>query len=330
MVAYPGFSGTESVPGSPQFENSSHPARIVGGMERLDKLALDLAVTQGGVIMRHQALELGFTPRQVVRRTSSGRWVPVKRGVYQLVQPRDRRDLMRTVLASWPGSVVSHDSAAVLHGFPFVTSDRLIVSHHTRTTHEYPGVEVRRTHDLDAWHVMRLEGVRVTTVARTVIDVAPDRSVRHMGAIVDRLVSDGVVDLFEIEAVLGSTGRRGKPGTVTMREVLEPRIGESQQGSALERRGRNLIAGAGLPLSVSEYPIPWTIGRRFDDAYPDRRIAIEWDSRRFHGQMASFDADRQRDRDAAMHGWMVLRFTWDDVQNHPNRVVETLRHLLAA
>lgn len=299
-------------------------------MNNLDQLALDLAVTQGGAITRRQALDLGFSPRQVVRRTTSGRWLPVKRGVYQLVPPRDRRDLMRTVLATWPGAIVSHESAAVLHGFPFVSSERLIVSHHTRTTHEFPGVEVRRTHDLDVWHVTALDGVRLTTVARTIVDLAPDRTQRHVGAIIDRLVADGAVDLFEIEAVLGSTGRRGKPGTVTMREVLEARIGEDLSGSALERRGRRLIREAGLPLPVSEYPIPWTTGRRFDDAYPDLRIAIEWDSRRFHGQMSSFEADRQRDRDAAVHGWVILRFTWDDVHNHPSRVVDALRRLLAA
>jgi hypothetical protein len=206
----------------------------------------------------------------------------------------------------------------------------MIVSHHSRTTHDFPGVDVRRTHDLDAWHVTALDGLRLTTVARTIVDLAPGRSVRHVGAIVDGLVSDGAADLFEIDAVLGSIGRRGKPGTTTMREVLEARIGDDLSGSALERRGRKLIADAGLPLPVSEFAIPWTTGRRFDDAYPDRRIAIEWDSRRFHGQMSSFESDRQRDRDAAVHGWVILRFTWDDVHNHPDRVVDSIRSLVAA
>jgi predicted transcriptional regulator of viral defense system len=298
-------------------------------MKEIDHLALDLAVTQGGVLTRPQALELGFTARQVGRRVSSGRWKLVRRGVYEVVPPRDRRDLLRTVLATWPGAVVSHESAAVLHAFPFVEEAKLVVSHHTRTTHEFTGVEVRRTHDLDAWHVTNVDGVRATTVARTVVDLAASRSERHVGAIVDRLVSDGAVELFEIEAVLGSTARRGKPGTVTMRAVLEDRCGEDQSASALERRGRALIEGAGLPLPVSEFPIPWTANRRFDDAYPDRRIAIEWDSRRFHGQMSSFESDRERDRDGAVHGWVILRFTWNDVHNHPQRVVETIRSLLA-
>lgn len=331
MVAYPGFWSTETVSAGPTVQRFRHTVRASSApMKEIDQLALDLAVTQGGVVTRPQVLELGFTPRQVGRRVSSGRWKLVRRGVYELVPPRDRRDLLRTVLATWPGAVVSHESAAVLHVIPFVEESKLVVSHHTRTTHDFVGFEVHRTHDLDAWHVTTIDGVRVTTVARTVVDLAAGRSEKHLGAIVDRLVSDCVVELFEIEAVLGSTARRGKPGTVTMRSVLEARSGPDHSGSVLEKRGRALIAEAGLPTPRSECPIPWTVNRRFDDAYPERKIAIEWDSRRFHGQLSTFESDRERDRDGAVRGWVILRFTWDDVHNHPDRVVETVRALLAA
>lgn len=299
-------------------------------MKHIDRTAIDLAVSQGGVITRKQATELGFTPKQIKARLNSGTWRLVKRAVYQLAEPRDRRDLMKTVLATWPGAVVSHESAAVLHGFPFVDTTGITVSHHSRTTHQFPGVQVRRNHDLDDWHVTKVEGVRVTTVARTIVDLAADRSVRHIGAILDRLVSDNKVDIFEVAAVLAATGRRGKPGTVTMREVLEARIGDDHSASELERRGRKVIEAAGLPLPVPEYPIPWTVNRRFDDAYPDLKIAIEWDSMRFHGQKAAFEADRIRSRDATLNGWVILRFTWEDVHARPHVIVEAFTRLMAA
>jgi hypothetical protein len=98
--------------------------------------------------------------------------------------------------------------------------------------------------------------------------------------------------------------------------------------SELERRARDLIASAGLPMPIHEYPIPWAPGRRFDDAYPDQRLAIEWDSRRYHGQLEAFEADRLRDRTAALHGWRVIRFTWQDVEQRPAMVVESIRLLL--
>ena len=299
-------------------------------MNHMDRIAIDLAVSQGGVITRQQVVELGFTPKQIRTRLDSSAWRLVKRGVYQLAEPRDRRDLMKTVLATWPGAVVSHESAAQLHRFPFVEADGITVSHHSRTTHQFPNVEVRRNHDLDDWHVATVDGVRLTTVARTIVDLAADRSARHVGAILDRLVSDQKVDIFEVDAVLAATGRRGKPGTTVMRDVLEERIGADRSASELERRGRKVIAAAGLPRPVPEFPIPWTVNRRFDDAYPDRKIAIEWDSQRFHGQKASFEADRIRNRDATINGWVILRFTWEDVHLRPHQIADSLRVLLAA
>jgi hypothetical protein len=292
---------------------------------------VDLALAQGGVVTRRQLLDLGLTTRQIDYRVNTGEWSLVKRGVYQIAQPRDRRDLLRRVIAVWERSVLSHETAAEMHDVPYVDRGRIVVSHHSRTTHDFPDIEVHRTHDLDEWHVTRVDGMPVTTIARTVVDLAATRSVRHVGAITDRLVSDGRLDLVELAAVHGAVARRGKGGTQVLREVLEERFdGTFRDESELERRGRRVIADGGLPLPVSEYPIPWNPSRRFDEAYPELKIAIEWDSRRYHGQLAAFESDRARDRDAALEGWRVLRFTWNDVHNHPQRVVNTIRGLLAA
>lgn len=114
-----------------------------------------------------------------------------------------------------------------------------------------------------------------------------------------------------------------------MREVLERRLGIDRTESELERRGRKLIAAAGLPLPIPEYPIPWAPHRRFDDAYPSIRLAIEWDSIRYHGDLASFDADRERDRLVVLNRWKIIRFTWKDVSERPDRLVQTIAELLA-
>lgn len=300
-------------------------------MDALIPAFMNLALAQGGVVTRRQLLELGVNKGQIDYRVNRGEWTVVKRGVYQVAAPRDRRDLLRRVVAAWERSVVSHETAAELHDIPFVERGRIVVSHHSRTTHHFPGIEVRRTHDLDAWHVTKVDEMPVTTIARTVVDLAATRGVRLVGAIVDRLVTDDRVDLVEVAAVHGAVARRGKPGTQTLRVVLDARLeGRSRGESELEQRGRRLLGSAGVPLPRSEFPIPWNPARRFDDAYPDLRIAIEWDSRRYHGQLAAFEADRARDRDAALHGWRVVRFTWDDVHNHPTRVIETIRGLVAA
>ena len=296
----------------------------------LYRQAYDRALANGGVISRRDLMSLGFTARMIEGRVRRGQWSIVRRGVYRLAESGDRRDLLRTVLAAWPGAVVSHESAAEVHGFPDITAGRLTLSHHSRTTHRFAGVQVHRTHDLDGWHVTEVDGVRLTTVARTVVDLAAVRPLAVIGRSVDRLISDGKLELLEVEAVVEAVARRGKPGIKTMRKVLEVRSGPDRTASVLERKGRALIRSAGLPTPDSEYPIPWTLDRRFDEAYPVCKVAIEWDSRRYHGQLASFEADRARDRDAAINGWRILRFTWDDVIRHPDRVVDSLRAILAA
>ncbi|MGH8949674.1 MAG: DUF559 domain-containing protein, partial [Acidimicrobiia bacterium] len=86
-----------------------------------------------------------------------------------------------------------------------------------------------------------------------------------------------------------------------------------------------VLARAGLPPPLPEHPIPWRPGRRFDDAYPQARVAIEWDSRAWHEQRAAMVEDRRRDREAAAQGWIVLRFTWDEVTTKPREIVETVR-----
>ena len=299
-------------------------------MSDLYRQAYDVALRNGGVVTRQALLDLGFTEGMIEWRLRRKQWEVVTRGTYRLAEPSDRRDLARSVLATWPGAVLSHESAATIHAFRYVKETLLTVSHHSRTTHAFPGVVVRRTHDLDSWHVTEVDGVRVTTIARTVVDLAADRPASLIGRLVDDLVSADRMELVELEAVVNSVARRGKPGMRTMHKVLDVRIGPDRDASVLERRGRDVIRRAGLPLPIPEYPIPWTTGRRFDDAYPELRLAIEWDSKRFHGQRAAFEADRARNRDAAIHGWHILRFTWEDVVSHPDRIVDSLRRFLAA
>jgi very-short-patch-repair endonuclease len=83
-----------------------------------------------------------------------------------------------------------------------------------------------------------------------------------------------------------------------------------------------------LPEPRLEFSIPWDPERRFDAAYPAARLAIEWDSRRWHELSDAFSRDRERDRQSLLHGWRVLRFTWVDVTERPTEVVETVRSLL--
>jgi predicted transcriptional regulator of viral defense system len=289
---------------------------------------MNFAAAHGGIVTPDLLRELGLDQNAILGRVRRHGWISMGRGCYQLFPPRDYRDVLTVAVTVLERAVISHESAAEVHEFSRVPSGRAVVTVHSRTTHDFGDLEVHRAHDLDPDHITYLSELPVTTVERTVVDLAASRSPAHVGAIVDDLFARGRLDIEELGRVANAVARRGKPGTVTMREVLEARVGSAHPQSELERRARELLVSAGLPLPVAEYPIPWAERRRFDDAYPEQRLAIEWDSRRYHGQLAAFEADRERDRSARLHGWTVIRFTWADVHERPFQLVETVRQLL--
>jgi Transcriptional regulator, AbiEi antitoxin len=288
-----------------------------------------LAARQGGVITLHQAIECGLSARSVQYRVERGEWQRVFRSVYRLIEMTDAHDLVRAASAALPGAVVSHESAAEFHDVPFVARGRAVVSVHTRATHVFPGVTVHRNHDLSVEHVQRLDDLPVTTIPRTVVDLSSVLSEQHIRKIVDRLIAGQVLSVDDLHRVRDQVARRGKPGATALRRILEERgEGPERNASGLERAGLSVIRDGGLPDPTLEYPFPWNQLKRFDAAYPDSRLGIEWDSRRWHGLIDSFDRDRQRDREAILHGWTVLRFTWQDVTMRPQEVVDTVRAVL--
>lgn len=294
-----------------------------------DAIATDLARSQGGVITRKQATEAGLTYGQVRRRLQGGHWQSV-RGGYRLFPADNWLDLVRSALTVLPSSVVSHESAAEIHRIPMVESGLATVSVHSRTTHGFPGVTIRRCHDLLESHVEERAGLRVTTVPRTVVDLAIGRSERHIGAIVEDLLAAKRMTPEAFAAVVGDVARRGRPGSANLRRIVAGIEGVDIDSTRLEKEGRQVLSRGGCPPPIPEYPIPWALDRRFDDAYPDECLAIEWDSVRWHLRLDRFQMDRFRDRQALVHGWRVLRFTWFDVKERPDEVVGTVRAALAA
>lgn len=294
-------------------------------MSRLDSEAYSIARRQGGVVTSRQVLELGFSRPQVDYRLGNGSWRPVVGLGYRLLPPIDSRDHLRSAVSLLPQAVVCRESAAGLHGLTGVVEQTPAVAVHSRTTNRFPGVSVHRCHDLSPEHICLVDELRVTTVARTIVDLAIDLTSKHLLWVADRAIDDRKTSAEEISRVASAVARRGKPGTARARQLIDD-LDAGGRVSPLEQRGRALLSKIeGMPERVSEFPLPWAPHRRFDDAYPTIRLAIEWDSYRFHGQRDSFEADRGRDQDAIANGWRVLRFTWRDVTETSDAVIEILR-----
>ncbi|MCB1247515.1 MAG: DUF559 domain-containing protein, partial [Acidimicrobiia bacterium] len=129
--------------------------------------------------------------------------------------------------------------------------------------------------------------------------------------------------------VLERVARRGKPGIRNLRALLVEREGLDFSRSLLEARGEELLRSAGFVGWEREFPVPWDHRLRFDIGFPRHRVAIEWDSVRWHADRGAFQSDRARDRAAATLGWTVLRFTWTDVVTNPLHVIDDVRLVLS-
>jgi hypothetical protein len=175
-----------------------------------------------------------------------------------------------------------------------------------------------------------VDDIPATTIPRTICDLASILHPAHLSAIVDDLVAEKRLELPKLRSIGEQLARRGKPGSTALRALLEERTSiDSAVASRLERLGLAALVEAGLPQPVLEFPAPWDETRRLDAAYPDVRVGIEWDSKRWHTQVAAFENDRRRDRSALLHGWRVFRFTWEDVTNRRHEVVGTVRSALS-
>lgn len=288
-----------------------------------------LAARQGGFISRAQLESRGWSSGSITRAVDRALLTVYTEGIFRLIPMDGEEPLLRGAVLSLPDGVVSHGSAARLWGFPYIDRLPVTVSVHHRTTHRFPGVVVRRTLDLASHHRTEFRGLPVTTPARTAVDLAADVHVDHLDKVIDAVLVSRFATYEDLVDVGLNTGRRGRPGTVKFRAAMAIRgDGLMAKATALERLGHLVLRRFGIPEPVPQYPIPWDPTRRFDDAYPELAIAIEWDSRRWHTASSQMAADRARDREALLNSWVLLRFTWHDLKQRPEVVAAQVGEMI--
>jgi len=227
--------------------------------------------------------------------------------------------------------VASHESAARLHGLDGLDPRRISVSVPIRRTHRFDGVIVHQITDLTPEELTVVDGIPVTTPSRTIIDLAAVLPERKLAEILDQAVRRNLVSYESVAEHLESLARRGKPGVTKLRRVLEPRLGGAfVTDSTLESRLLQVLTDGGLPRPDTQYRPPWLkrVNGRIDLAYVEAQVVIEGDSLKWHGTPESFQTDRHRDNLAQLAGWIILRFTWDDITKRPEYVVSTVREAL--
>ena len=212
-------------------------------------------------------------------------------------------------------AVASGLAAAWWHGLTRFVPDVVEVTVPRASHHPHrDGVRMRRR-DLAQADVVERKWLRVTELALTVIEAA----VRQGGgsSLMDSALQRHV-ELRELwQAHLRNKGRHGSPAA---RRLLQ--VASDGARSEAERLLVKLLTEAGITGWRTNYPVGDYV---VDVAFPAQKVAIEVDGWAFHSDHEDFHKDRRRQNKIVQLGWKVLRFTWLDLTEYPQRVIAEIK-----
>jgi hypothetical protein len=223
-----------------------------------------------------------------------------------------RQRILSAVEAAGPGAAVSHRSAAALWGLPGFSEDVIEVSRPRQAHH--PGLigTVHESRQLPGSHTRVVDGVRVTSVARTLFDLCGSREVHWLRAerAMANALSRRLVTWPELALMGVQMCRRGRRGSARFRKLIEKlgMNGHLPTDSELEDLLLTALREAGLPLpELGDEDGP--IGR-VDGYYRKANVVLEADSERHHSSWLDRESDRERDARLVAAGHRVIRVTW--------------------
>lgn len=270
----------------------------------------------------------GVDGDEIVRRVRARELTRLMRGTFaQIVpdDPRDRHLQLVCAVASGLGAnaVLSHQSAAALHGLPVPSTglERVAVTRPGRGGgHVRNHVHVRRL-PLEAEDVTEVDGFQVTSLARTAYDLARDRGLDFGVGVVDAAERLGVTP-EEWDRCIDAGYRR--PGSASAQFAIAFR--DKRAESPGESLGRLRFHQVGIPAPELQYRVMdgHRLVARCDYRWPGLRLVSEFDGLIKYGRLlldgTSIEevilAEKAREDDIRAQGWWVHRFCWSDLR-HP-------------
>jgi predicted transcriptional regulator of viral defense system/very-short-patch-repair endonuclease len=291
----------------------------LGTSDALDRSVARIAAEHHGVFAIHHLQALAATQAQRTARLQSGRWDSPYEGVYRVAgSPRSwRGDVQAACWAGGTRATASFRSAAELHGLPG-RSDRFVEITCPRWRRaRHSGLIVHESRALEARDITIVDGLPVTSVERTVFDLAAVCSAVTVGMAIDNALRRELTTVDLLTELLLRLGKRGRKGTRLVRGLLIARIpGYTPTESEQEFMLLTTLRVHGLPDPIRQHTVRDAAGQfvaRVDFAYPDLKIALEYDSYQEHVSNRAHVRDSRRRNALLGLGWAVLVATAADV-----------------
>ena len=303
-----------------------------GGFSRTrddDRFLAGLAERQHGVVGRRQLMEAEWSAGSIEKRIRSGRLHRLQAGVYlvghRLIQREGR--WMAAVLASGPEAVLSHWSAAALW----------MIRPNSREMIDVTVPHRSRSSDLIRRHISQVpadertveEGIPVTTVPRTLFDLAATESTDVVENLLREMEFLELRDRLSLwDLVQRYPGRRGvRKVRAALGRLEEEPIGRKR--SKLEERFAPFLRSHRLPLPrFNDWIVLGDKRYQVDCHWPGTRQIVELDGWQGHRTRTAFREDRARDRRLHAAGYSVTHITWNQLDDEPEAIASDLRALL--
>lgn len=290
-----------------------------------------------GIVTYDELVGAGASPEQIRRLRSTGRMVPVHRGVYRVAGAPPTFEARVAAALRHLGedgqAWAAFFTASEMWGLGLAGPDsRIEILRPNLLSAGRSGVVVHRSTSIPPHHVTTLRRLPITTASRTLMDLARSVGPRRLERAVTHALREPSIpcSLASLWLVLYDLGGRGRPGTRRLRADLERRdVAEPPSESVLDDIGRALfrpVPGIRWQVELSDER---GYIRRVDGLVPEARLVIEFDSV-FHDDPAQRTLDLEGDRRLRDLGLHTRRYRWLDLTRRGDVTLDELIAVVAA
>ena len=286
-----------------------------------------MAAKQHGVVSGRQLQDLGFTARRVEWLTEHGHLHRLYRGVYAVGHLKLTRygRLAAALLAAGDGAFLSHRTAAALQRLRNLNLRRIDVTVVGAAVRPRHGVRIHRTTKAPArGEVTELNGLRVSTVPRLLVELAATETQDELGRLIDEAVRRRAFDHANLRTAIDRHAKR--PGMPNLKAAYAAYVPRPDRKSGLERAFDRLLAGyPEIPEPLrNAYVDIWEL----DCYWPEQKVALELDGRPYHLTVTDIERDRRKDAYLLTRGIRPLRVTDARFASDPLGSLDDLKKLL--
>ncbi|MGX9670376.1 type IV toxin-antitoxin system AbiEi family antitoxin domain-containing protein [Mycobacterium sp. HM-7] len=271
----------------------------------------EVFATHDGLATAQQLLAT-MTDRALARRVRAGKVFRVCHGVYSARPPDTTSRLRALDLLSDVPIVACMGTAAAMYGFDTEQDDRTHILD--------PGMRIRTSLDLSVHQrigapLKRIDGRLATAPAWTAVEVARTLKRPRVLATLDAALRSGTCTRPELQAALDE--QRGRRGVVAVREMLP--LADPRAESPMESEMRLVFIDWELPAPELQYEIRDLHGQlwRLDFAWPEFRVAAEYDSMEWHSNPVAVKHDRIKTARLQEMNWTSVPAVVDDIRQYP-------------